>query len=547
MQNDDLKLIKKVIKIFEKSKFSFVAGQIKFWTDDDDDDELTEIDTCAIFKNKMFVIECKSKKIKHKSVELRRKNTLMDAIKSNKITKIENKIGKKMTIKCLKLIDEVYFGYYLGDDTVYKNNVSYLKSKNILVWDNNAVKYFEKISETLGNLTRTEIMYREFLMEDNPESKYIPAIKFQQGSLLLHSFVLPASTLLKIAYVSRRGTSRDESYQRIINPQRFKSLTNFIKDSKNLLIVNPIIIAFDQKIYGDVTYNATQKLNFKNIACSAWIIDGQHRIFAFKDIDLNSNKYKKLDIDIPVVALEGSDILLQSETFLNINYYQKKIDSLLIYDLAASFKYPKNGLVWPSMLTFHLSKNGVLKGLIKTKEFGERKPLRTTNFVRTILDELLGYDPATDQYDGPLYDLANFNKNTKVDSKKNKDAFLIHSNMLQKYFSEVMSLTKKPNSDWRVEAHRRGFLTSSSIQAFMLVLATILRAERKKNINFKTILHPLKNVNFTHKKYTKYRAGYPAIQGYTKNLIELINDHTGKKYKYNSISQIRKRNTISRS
>ena len=439
---------------------------------------------------------------------------------------------------------QIYLGYYLGDDTIYKNNRSSLESKNILVWNNNAVKYFEKVSETLGNLTRNEIMYREFsIKDDDRTSKPIPAIKFKQGSLLLHLFTLSASELLKIAYVSRRGSSRDESYQRIINPNRLKSLTNFIKDSKNLLIVNPIIIAFDPEIYGRVTYNDEKKLNFKNTACSAWIIDGQHRIFAFKDIDLNSNKCKKLNIDIPVVALEESSKSLQSETFLNINYYQKKIDSLLIYDLAASFKYPKNRLVWPSILTLDLNENSVLKGLIKIKEFGQGEPLRSTNFVRTILEELLGYNPATDDYDGPLYNLANFNKNTTITSKKNDSALSFHSDILKAYFFEVMSLTKKPNKNWEDEARKRGFLTSSSIQAFMLILATILRSENKKKIDFKPILHPLRNVDFTSKKYAQYRAGYPAIQGYTKNLIKIINTHTGKNYKYVPINQIRKKNT----
>ena len=546
-QSDDIKLIKKVKKIFENSKFSFVAERITFWTDDDDE-ALTEIDVYAIFKNKMFIFECKSNKIDSKKTELQRKFGLMEAIKNQEIKKIENHIGKKMTLDHLKHIDEIYLGYYLGNDTVYKNNISSLKSKNILVWNNNAVKYFEKVSETLGNLTQNEIMYREFSIKDDDHvSKYIPAIKFKQGSLALHLFTLSASDLLKIAYVSRRGTSRDASYQRIINPNRLKSLTNFIKDSKNLLIVNPIIIAFDPKIYGKVKYNDKKKLNFENIACSAWIIDGQHRIFAFKDIDLNSNKYKKLNIDIPVVALEESDPEIQSETFLNINYYQKKIDSLLIYDLAASFKYPKNRLVWPSILTLELNENSVLKGLIKMKEFGQGEPLRSTNFVRTILEELLGYNPATDDYDGPLYNLANFNKNTAITSKKNKSALLFHSDILKAYFSAVMSLTKKPKKNWKDEAHKRGFLTSSSIQAFMLVLATILRAENKKKIDFKTILYPIKNVDFTYEKYAQYRAGYPAIQGYTKNLIKMINTRTGKNYKYVPINQIRKKNTSLRS
>ena len=539
-QKDDLKLIKKIRKIFEKCDFPFVSERIHFWTEEDE--ELTEIDTCAILENKMFIIECKSGKLSNKNAELIRKNELIRAIKSKSIKKIKNNSKEKLTLEHLDDIDEIHLGYYLGDDSVYKSNVAAFKKRKILVWDNSAVKYFEKVSETLGNLTQNEILYREFLIKDeDSDSKPIPAIKFKQGTVTLHLFTLPASKLLKIAYVSRRGSSRDESYQRIINPNRLKALTNFITDSQNLLITNPIIIAFDQKIYGNVTYDDEKKMIFKNIACSAWVIDGQHRIFAFKDIDLNSKKHKKFNIEIPVVALEKTDALLQSETFLNINYYQKKIDSLLIYDLAANFKYPRNALVWPSLLTIKLNESGILKGLIKVKELEGKKSLQTTNFVRTILEELLGYNSNTDNYDGPLYNLVNFNKNTKIDSAKNQSSFNTHLDILQKYFSEVMSLTKKPGKNWKDEANARGFLTSSSIQAFMLVLSTILRVENKKNIDFETILKPLKKIDFTSGTFAEYRAGYPAIQGYTRDLLKKINSETGKNYHYISINQIRKK------
>lgn len=67
-QKDDLKLIKKVRKIFEKSEFPFVSERIHFWGDDDE--EITEIDTCAILENKMFIVECKSGKLNNKNFEL---------------------------------------------------------------------------------------------------------------------------------------------------------------------------------------------------------------------------------------------------------------------------------------------------------------------------------------------------------------------------------------------------------------------------------------------------------------------------------------------
>ena len=540
----DFPLIRKVTKIFEKSKFDIVASNVHFWIEGEDA-EFTEVDVCAIRKDKMFLVECKSGNLKNKQTELQRKFQLISAIKSKSITKIKC-TNSKIILSKLGDIDNVFLGYCLGDKSTYNNHKRSLESKKILVWGSEAVAYFDVVSKTLGSLTQNEIIYREFKVEDTCiRRRCMPAVKFKQGSLTLYLFALTASDLLRIAYVSRRGTRRDESYQRIISLDRLDSLSRFIKESKRLVMANPIILAFDPDVYGPVKYE-DGKIEFTDTVCSAWVVDGQHRIFAFRDIDLGSHKYEQFNIEIPVVVLEGSNTEVQSETFVNINYYQKKIDSLLIYDLAAHFKYPRNELVWPSLLTMKLNEAGVLRGLIKTKEIerkkpGERKkPLRMTNFVRIILDELLGYCSNTDKYDGPLFTLCPFKKNTKVTTTKNKIAFDTHSSMLQSYFAAIKSLIKSDN-DWRDAAESRGFLTSSAIKALLLVLATILRHEQKSEINFKEILKPLAEIDFTEGSYATYRAGYPAINGYTKDILKAINLSAGKNYTYESISQRRRR------
>lgn len=544
---EDLPLIRKIRKIFENSRFDFVTERVHFWIDGDDE-EITEVDVCAIQENHMYLIECKSGNLKSRNNELRRKKDLISAIKSKSVVKINNDSTPKLLLSKLDEIDHVHLCYYLGDDSTYKNNKTTLESRDILVWNNDAVDYFETVSQTLGSLTRKEIIYREFnVTDEDSRTQGIPAIKFNQGDLILHLFTLDAETLLKIAYVSRRGSKRDESYQRIINSDRLDSITRFITESKNLIMANPVILAFDPDVYGKVKYSNTGEMVFTNIACSAWVIDGQHRIFAFRDIDLGSRRYKKYNIRIPIVALEKSNPEIQSETFVNINYYQKKIESLLIYDLAANFKYPRNELVWPSLLTMNLNEHGILKELIKTKELEKKKPnerkkpLQSTNFVRTILDELLGYDSKSDNYDGPLYSLCKFSKNSRVTTTQNKKAFEIHSSLLQSYFDAVMSFTKKTGKDWRDIAEERGFLTSSAIKAFLQILVAILRTEKKKKkIDFKEILKPLEKIDFTKGDFATYRAGYPAISGYTKDLLKEINVHTGKKYEYVPISKIRK-------
>ena len=144
--------------------------------------------------------------------------------------------------------------------------------------------------------------------------------------------------LLKIAYVLRRTSNKKDAYQRIINKNRISNISDFI-NKRGSFFPNAIIIAFDddgetQKSISYVKGNLTFPVRY----CSAWVIDGQHRLYGFLH-----TKYKRWQSDprineeckLPVVAFKSLSRIYQIETFININYNQKRIDATLLCDLAS--------------------------------------------------------------------------------------------------------------------------------------------------------------------------------------------------------------------
>jgi len=532
VQECDLALKNRVKKIFENAEFNLVRTSVKFYIAKDKNNEDFEIDVCAFLENKLFCIECKSETLHHTKNLFKQIAHNLQQIKEKNIEKAVSQ-NKQIPKKFFDSVDEIYYGFALGSQTTYNAQKNNIIKNSMMVWDEQAVRYFERTSKTLKDLTKFEL-FREFNVKNRSKSTIQePALKFRQGKTQMFVFSMNPKDLLNIAYVSRRGTGRDESYQRIINQNRLELLTNFIGKSSNLLMPNPIIIAFDKNEDKKIKFESEDgidQLKIPNKYCIAWIIDGQHRIYSFKDVDFENKKYKGDNFKIPVVGFKNLDVIDQSEAFLNINYYQKKVDSLLIYNLAASFKYPKNELVWASLLTTTLNEAGPLKGLIQVSEIEDKKPLSIVTFVNAIQTELLGYQHSTDEFDGILYKIAKFNKNKKIDSGTNKIAFAQHLKILQNFFAAIRKILEDEyGNKWIELAKDRGFFTSSTINALFYVLEAILRKDR--NAKFLNLLKPLQKINFIKdKEFEEYTRGYSAYLGIAKEIIKKINNQSTIKF-----------------
>ena len=165
----------------------------------------------------------------------------------------------------------------------------------------------------------------------------IPAIKGTMGGLDYYTFLIEPENLLKIGYVLHRTNANNDyeellpSYQRLIKKERLKSVREFIDAGG--FFPNSLIISIDSKkamqfdpapkITNGDSSAISGTLHLPQIYQSAYIIDGQHRLYGYSNSKYAANN------TIPVVAFERLSKDKQLRLFMEINENQKAVSKSL--------------------------------------------------------------------------------------------------------------------------------------------------------------------------------------------------------------------------
>ena len=203
-------------------------------------------------------------------------------------------------------------------------------------FDEDIVDYYIKMHNQIGIAARYQLLGSLFFDQEIPEmDNKIPAIRGKMGGHVYYSFSIEPEKLLKIGYVLHRNkanTNMMPTYQRIIQKGRLDAINKFLEEDKGYF-PNSIIISLDS--------GKKKKLEFQessNICStiadvgflylpkryrSAYIIDGQHRLYGYAN-----SKYKTTNT-IPVVAFENLDRNEQVKLFMQINENQKAVSKNL--------------------------------------------------------------------------------------------------------------------------------------------------------------------------------------------------------------------------
>jgi DGQHR domain-containing protein len=435
--------------------------------------------------------------------------------------------------------EDIFICYVFGKNVerqTFNNTASALRARDFFAWDNGAVIYYKKNAATIGAALKYELL-KEFgiSLESNGSYKE-DAISIKQGGIDMFLFGAKPSVLLKIGYVSRRASGRPEAYQRILNRDRILKISEFLT-SKNPLLPNAIIIAFDDEpnIQAEIKYSAG-KLTFPRTYCSAWIIDGQHRVFGFLNTKLMKESEQSSEhlFKLPVVAFKKLQPLLQNRAFVNINYNQKKIDPALLCDLASTLPDLQNELTWPSLLVAELNNDEPLKDRIKISELDQGRPISITSFASyALLEGLLGFDKKSRTYHGALYNLAPFKLKAKLTNAENRKALKEQTDILVRYFKAVKANTSKPDAEkdpWR-NTKKYSLLKPTSVNALLLVLSRIMdrypRLEKDIHKNLQIYLKPLRKMTFTRTFVTKQGGGWKGFRNLANIILRKLNiEHT---------------------
>ncbi len=246
-----------------------------------------------------------------------------------------------------------------------------VSSNKILYRDD--IEYFQKSFSIIGKWAKNDLIDFIELHKKRPTISRKPALRILIGNRRAYLFSATAYELLESCYIYRRRDKVLEGYQRILKAKRFNKIKQAIQKQKIIAFPNSFIISSRHKLEeSPVEKTESCDINFPTDYCSCRVVDGQHRLLGFANVEENIQKNHNL----PVVAFDDMEKTDEARTFITINTEQQKIDPNLLLIL-------KSGFDWAEGSKFFNEKQAVL--VIKKLNDIKNSPLYKKIF--------LGYNP----------------------------------------------------------------------------------------------------------------------------------------------------------
>jgi DNA sulfur modification protein DndB len=237
--------------------------------------------------------------------------------------------------------------FFLFNVELTKNDRERAAQLNVVLFDQGDLDYYEKLVAHLGPAAKYQ-----FFADMLPGKAIagleirVPCVRSKLGNQTCYCFPLSPEYLLKISYVSHRtkGKRSDvDTYQRMLAKSRLNKIRQYISDNgvfpTNIVVnLEPKRLSF-QRIKQDNTKDDQRDsgvlgwLDIKAAYKSAWIIDGQHRLYAY------SGHQRAASSHLTVLAFEGLPPSKQAQMFIDINAKQKSVKQSLLQELFAELHW----------------------------------------------------------------------------------------------------------------------------------------------------------------------------------------------------------------
>jgi DGQHR domain-containing protein len=330
----------RVWTLLYRMKFNFLSGRggAQLQINTGEDSPKTQIDVVAVDDEVAIAIECKS------------------AEKPAKRPQFQNELGKhslirdRFTTAARKLFEPqskrlIVLAMFTSNILLSDNDRARAREANVLLLDEKDLLYYETLIAHLGPAARYQLLAEILPGKTVPNLEIkVPAIRIKMGGANCYTFSISPEYLLKISYVSHRakGKASDVStYQRMLSKGRLNKIRQYIDDD-GIFPTNIVLnleksklefqrssqeedASTDHGIAGWLDIRATYKC--------AWIIDGQHRLFAY------SGHPKAAKSRVAVLAFEGLPASEQARLFIDINAKQKSVRQSLLQELFAELHW----------------------------------------------------------------------------------------------------------------------------------------------------------------------------------------------------------------
>ncbi|WP_061312490.1 DGQHR domain-containing protein [Clostridium botulinum] len=283
-----------------------------------------QIDVFAADDETILIIECKSaEKIKDgvfkKNIEAL--HSQMDGLRKEALKHFPKR--------------KVKFIWATQNYIMSKTDLKKMEEWGIVYFSDSIIQYYSELVKHLGTCARYQLLGSLLAnLEIKNMQAEIPAIKGTMGGYDYYSFSIEPEKLLKIGYVLHRNEANKNmmpTYQRVIKKKRLKEVQSFINSGG--YFPNSVIISIDtigKGIRFDISSTRVEgslsKLGILHLPKryhSAYIIDGQHRLYGYSDTEYASKN------TIPVVAFIDLKRKEQLQLFMDINENQKAVSKTL--------------------------------------------------------------------------------------------------------------------------------------------------------------------------------------------------------------------------
>ena len=296
-----------------------------------------QVDVFAADNESVLVVECKATAGDPKKSGFKKEIEALGGMRAGIIRSLRNVFPDH----------KVKFIFATKGYSLPRPSIKRLTSMEIAYFDEDVIEYYVELSKHLGLAARFQLLGFLFAGQKIPGMQnQVPAIRGKMGRHTYYSFSIEPEKLLKVGYVSHRNRANSNlmpTYQRLIKRSRLRSVTSFVESGNffpNSVIINlqtgdrgPRFDLAAQRVEGTDTRLGVLHLpqNYR----SAYIIDGQHRLYGYAESGRAGSDA------IPVVAFVNLDRSEQVRLFMQINENQKAVPKNLRNTLNAD-------LLWDS-------------------------------------------------------------------------------------------------------------------------------------------------------------------------------------------------------
>ena len=299
-----------------------------------------QIDVFAKDDETVIIVECTQRnKLGKKSMA-----SLIEkirAIRKNQLKSIRKAYDQQVKLKVK---------YVIATKNISWSEVDLAKCEQaqIAVITDRELEYYEALVKHLKHAARYQFLGHMFGGQKiDGLAKTVVATRGKMGGETFYTFLIRADELLKIAYVGHKG-SRDtenlETYQRMLQPRRLKKIAEHINGGGKFptnIVVNlktgkKTTLRFDVKDkYGEEAWGI---LHLPPIYASAWIIDGQHRLYGYA-YARGQEGFNQDSTVLPILAYENLPAAKEMNLFIDINSKQVKVSTGLLVELYADLHW----------------------------------------------------------------------------------------------------------------------------------------------------------------------------------------------------------------